>query len=101
MKDNVGYEKLSPEEYERLTILIEEIGEVLQVIGKIQKHGYEASFEGIDYDNREQLEVELGHLNFAILLLNSKGDINLENIAVNAERKNKNIWKYLNYNTEL
>lgn len=95
-----GYEINSPEQYERISIIIEEIGEVLQVLGKIQKHGFKASFEGIDYDNKADLEIELGHVLFAISLMIAEGDIDFENISVSQEMKSKNIWKYLNFNRE-
>lgn len=35
------YNELTPEEHERLSLLMEECGEVVQIIGKIFRHGYE------------------------------------------------------------
>jgi NTP pyrophosphatase (non-canonical NTP hydrolase) len=52
---------------ERLAILTEEIGEVLQVIGKIERHGYESSHpDRPENTNRDDLERELGHVQAAI-----------------------------------
>jgi hypothetical protein len=53
------FNKLNPAEAERLSLLLEECGEVLQIIGKIQRHGYGSS-------NRSLLEKELGHIMHAI-----------------------------------
>lgn len=36
------FNKLTPAEAERLTILAEECGEVIQCVGKILRHGYES-----------------------------------------------------------
>lgn len=93
-----GYDTMTPEEYERFSLLVEEIGEVLQIIGKIQRHGYHASFEGIEYDNRGDLETELGHLMFAIHLMAQRGDISTNNVERSMILKSHKVWKYLHYN---
>lgn len=44
---------LTPAEAERLAMLSEECGEVIQVIGKILRHGYDSKYGGLT--NREKL----------------------------------------------
>lgn len=38
-----NYNELTPGQTERLAILVEEAGEVLQICGKILRHGYDSS----------------------------------------------------------
>lgn len=47
-------------EAERLTLLIEECSEVIQAATKILRYGYQSHHPTGEYDNREQLEIELG-----------------------------------------
>ena len=95
-----GYDTMTPEEYERFSLFIEEVGETLQVIGKIQRHGYHASFEGIEYNNRGDLETKLGHLLFVISLMVSEGDICPEAIGKSQKLKSEMVWRYLHYNKD-
>lgn len=65
------FNKLSPAEAERLAMLAEECGEVIQAVGKILRHGYE-SFHPNDLfnghpkpgaeNNRDRLTHELADL---------------------------------------
>jgi len=55
------FNELSPGQAERLAILLEECGEVVQICGKILRHGYE-SYHPKDYfetSNRELLRDEI------------------------------------------
>jgi hypothetical protein len=65
---------LSAAEAERLALLLEELGEAQQVIGKILRHGYESinplkNPEQLPPTNREMLERELGDALAAMDLL--------------------------------
>jgi NTP pyrophosphatase (non-canonical NTP hydrolase) len=57
------FNQLTPAEAERLAILAEEAGEIVQAVGKILRHGYE-SYHPDDprTSNRQHLERELGDL---------------------------------------
>lgn len=73
-----AFNKLTPAEAERLDYLTEELGEVLQAIGKIKRHGYE-SFNPDNPNhqgNRFDLERELTDVLKAIWLLYTNKDIN-------------------------
>ena len=61
---------------ERLALLLEECGEVQQIIGKILRHGYDSHHpENNLVNNRMLLEKELGDLQFAINLMVKKKDV--------------------------
>jgi NTP pyrophosphatase (non-canonical NTP hydrolase) len=72
------FNQLTPAEAERLALLLEECGEVVHMIGKIQRHGY-SSYSPNDPEkrtNRHLLELELGDLTSAIERLTRSKDIN-------------------------
>jgi len=50
---------LSPAEAERLAMLAEEAGEVIQAIGKVLRHGYASTHPDGGADNRAQLHREV------------------------------------------
>jgi len=57
------FNQLTPAEAERLAMLAEECAEVIQVVGKILRHGYESYHpETPDITNRELLGKELSDL---------------------------------------
>ncbi|MGH7166790.1 MAG: hypothetical protein ACREIS_14820 [Nitrospiraceae bacterium] len=83
---------LSPAETERLAILMEEMGEALQAVGKILRHGYESTnplLPGSD-TNRTDLAHELGDVSAAIQLLMME---DVEKLMVRAFKRAK-IMKY-------
>ena len=55
---------LSPAEAEGLAILMEEMGEAQQVIGKILRHGYDSYHpdDPEETSNRTLLAIEMGHV---------------------------------------
>lgn len=71
------FNKLTPAEAERLAMLAEEAGEIVQIVGKILRHGYE-SFHPKDMTrtpNRELLAKELGDLEAVHDLMELAGDV--------------------------
>lgn len=73
----MAFNKLTNQETERLDILTEELGEVIQIISKIKRHGYE-SYHPLDKDkisNRKLLEKELGDVLHAVRLMNAYNDL--------------------------
>ncbi|TCT37448.1 hypothetical protein [Martelella mediterranea] len=75
------YNKLSPAEAERLAMLAEEAGEIVQIVGKILRHGYE-SFHPADpaTSNRDLLMKELRDFVVVYTLMAQGGDICLATI---------------------
>jgi hypothetical protein len=83
---------LSESEAERLAILIEECGEVVQAACKTLRHGYEstnskAAIGRQGETNREALERELGDLSHTVNRMGDADDINQSAIASRAESK--------------
>jgi hypothetical protein len=91
---------LTPAEHERLAILAEECAEVIQVIGKIMRHGYE-SYHPDDEDcknsNRRLLEKELGHVDAELRVMLKAGDLEIYNIKASAKKKAETIKPYLHH----
>lgn len=68
---NKNFNSLSSAQTERLALLTEEMGESLQAIGKVLRHGYNAvdPITRTIYDNRKNLSMELGQVSHAMALL--------------------------------
>lgn len=92
------FNKLSPAELERLSILAEECAEVIQVIGKIQRHGYESCHPNGGPNNRRLLTREIGDVKAAITLLVEGHDVDEELISDSRREKLFNIPQYLHHN---
>jgi hypothetical protein len=84
-----NFNQLTPAETERLSILAEECAEVIQIVQKIQRHGYE-SYNPLKFmhkTNRILLEEELGHVKAALFLLEDANDIKGVNVLLSSEAK--------------
>ncbi len=87
---------LTPAQTERLAKLGEELGEVQQVIGKVFLHGYLAvDPQGNVYDNKSDLERELGDVQAAVRLLTRSGDLNRASIVNQNRKKLRTITRYM------
>lgn len=84
---------------ERLAILAEECGEVIQAVGKILRHGYENDWLASRHlsSNRQHLEEELGNVLYAVELLRGSNDISIDAVVAHAEEKKESIKPYLYY----
>jgi NTP pyrophosphatase (non-canonical NTP hydrolase) len=95
------FNDLTPAEAERLALLAEECGEVIQVIGKILRHGYD-SYNPHDPDagnNRMLLEKEIGDLSATIDIMRWERDVRDKGIHDAADRKLKRISQWLHHQT--
>lgn len=92
------FNKLTEPELERLSLLAEECAEVIQVIGKILRHGYESysPFDEAMTSNRALLEKEVGHVQCAVALM-AVHDICGSKINNSAEEKAKSVRRYLHH----
>ena len=88
---------LSPAEVERLAILSEECGEVVQAIGKILRHGWESKYDN-GRTNREQLEIEIADVALWTQLLIDSKDISVASLEDATNAKLKRVNNYLHYN---
>lgn len=98
--DDTYFNKLTPAEAERLALLLEELGETLQAIGKIQRHGYESKnpHDPSSVTNRMQLARELGDVQAAITIMTRNNDISTSEIREWYDSKLKKINQYLHHN---
>lgn len=70
------FNKLTPAQAERLAMLSEECGEVIQIIGKIQRHGYNSSHPSDPLTpNVRLLEKEIADVLGVHLAMIRSGDI--------------------------
>jgi len=90
---------LSKSQIERLSLLLEELGEAQQWIGKILRHGYD-SYDPTNQrqgDNKQLLEKELGDVLFAIELLAATDDLDEELIDDHRIAKARKVWQWLHH----
>ena len=75
MSDEKHHNGLTPAEAERLAMLAEEAGEIVQVVGKILRHGYE-SFHPLqpEVSNRTLLSSEIADMLGVIALIHNDLD---------------------------
>lgn len=91
------FNDLSPALAERLAILSEECGEIVQIIGKTQRHGIESRHPDGGPTNRQLLEKELGDAYAALLLLTRAGDVNPETISIHKDLKLKRLPNWVHH----
>lgn len=91
--------QFTAQQYERLGILCEELGEALQALGKAQRHGFYSSnpHRPDDGDNQMQLERELGHVVAAMSMLSEVTGLSLERISKHCEDKKRTVQKWLHF----
>lgn len=94
------FNRLSPEEAERLALLLEELGEAQQAIGKILRHGYGSRHPDGGPTNREALEREMGDVLAALDLLVAAEDLDGgQAIVYHRRQKAGKVGKYLHHAT--
>ena len=92
------FNRLSPAETERLALLLEELGEVQQVIGKILRYGYNSVHPNGGPNNRDLLAIELGDVKAALVLMEYSEDLCSNLIHESMYSKLHKINKYLHHN---
>ena len=102
-----NFNKLTDAELERLSMLSEECGEVMQAIGKILRHGYEDTHpNNIDADgkvinkdavNRNDLEKEMGDVLGLINYMTEMGDVKQNAVTNSMITKIERSSKYMHH----
>ena len=94
-----NFNNLTPAETERLAILVEECGEVVQIGMKILRHGYQNHHpeDPEKQSNRMLLAGELGHVIYAIKTMIKEKDVSGMGIDLSDEKKSESIKKYLHH----
>lgn len=85
------------ESMERMGMLVQAMGKASQTISKTLLHGYETSFNGIDYNNRVDLMREIGDVQAGIDLLVDAGDLDPEIIEAQRGLKRQSITRYMQH----
>ena len=91
------FNQLTPAEAERLALAMEEMGEAIQAIGKILRHGYESRHPSGGPTNRQALECELGDVYAAIGMLCDSGDTDIQQITSAMLAKDQSVQRYLHH----
>lgn len=93
------FNNLTPAEAERLALLSEECGEVVQIVGKILRHGWDSYHPDrpAGLTNRGMLQKEMGDVRAAMIILCEAGDTIKEQVHEYADEKLKKIGKYLHH----
>ena len=91
--------ELTEAQTERLAILLEELGEAQQAIGKILRHGYHSWDPTVvsNCTNIDDLVKELGDVIYAIEFLCSSGDLDYKAIQRRSSEKCEKIKPYLHH----
>jgi len=98
MNQTKHYNNLTPAEAERLALVAEEAGEVLQAVGKVLRHGYDNFNPKTGLTNREALSQEVGDLLAVIALAGERGDINASIVSKFKDEKLIKAKPYLRHN---
>lgn len=95
----MSFNKLTPEQAERLALLAEECGELVQAIGKVLRHGYDSHdpTNPNHRGNRDDVAKECGDVCFAVCLLGDAGDISNSVRDYYFSEKEKSVGKYLHH----
>ena len=100
MASEAHFNKLTAGEDERLAFLTEELGETLQAIGKVQRHGYESKDPTLSEPkptNRCTLGQELGNVFAAVHLLVIAGDLDYATIEAWRDRKLASVGPWMHH----
>ena len=102
MKTTKHFNQLTEAEQERLVILVEECGEVIQAACKILRHGFASTNPTVPNSetNRQALERELGDLGHAVRRMEAAADVNPLVITARAASKPERILPYLHHQSE-
>jgi NTP pyrophosphatase (non-canonical NTP hydrolase) len=89
--------QLLPAQLERLALLIEEMGETIQVVGKILRFGYNEGHPARFTTNKSDLEKELGHVMSAVARLQSATEVDYETVVNHQVEKSISAKKFLRH----
>ena len=92
-----SFNSLGPAEAERLAMLVEECGEVIQAAGKILRHGYDSEHPETGVSNLEALERELSDVLAVMSLMAAAYDINEGSVNDNLQGSIERRMKYAHH----
>lgn len=92
-----SFNRLSFAEAERLALLAEECGEVIQAIGKVLRHGYASTHPDFVNNNRNHLAQEIGQVMHVVDKMCECGDVDPVVIAAARSTKAESKRPYIHY----
>ena len=94
---------LSEAEAERLALLAEECGEVIQAVSKVLHHGYESRNPKVPFSlrNRDLLANELGHVMHAMQRMIEARDFRQLDLELSQNEKSRSIGQWLHHQADL
>ncbi len=95
-----SFNQLSPAQVERLALLAEEMGEAIQAIGKVLRHGLDNYHPHGGPLNRTRLEFEMGDVLQALDMLVDAGDLSMPVILEHQAEKKAKVSKHLHHQEE-
>jgi NTP pyrophosphatase (non-canonical NTP hydrolase) len=97
MSEMKHFNGLTPAEAERLAILAEECGEIVQIVMKALRHGLDFHHPDTGETNRLAIAREIGDLNAIVWRLVSAGDLDSGIMADSAESKNAKLPRWTHH----
>ena len=96
---NEHFNQLTPAEAERLALLLEEMGEAQQMIGKVLRHGYYSFHPKDDSEtvNAALLAKEMGDVQAALKMMFDADDISKDLVNEAKSKKLKAVQRYLHH----
>lgn len=95
------FNQLTPAEAERLALMAEECAEVIQVVGKILRHGYDSRHPAGGATNRLLLQKELGDVLASTTMLRNAGDVSGEALEQAAHAKMHSVLQWVHHQDPL
>jgi NTP pyrophosphatase (non-canonical NTP hydrolase) len=89
------FQKPNAAERERIDLMQEECAEVIQILSKIKRFGFDDTKPGQPLTNRERLEEELGHVLNMFEMMVRRGDVEPDMVEQSKTTKAANIYMWL------
>ncbi|CAJ3245003.1 hypothetical protein [Burkholderia pseudomallei] len=91
--------RLNEAEAERLALLAQQMGQAIDALGKILRHGYESTHPLTPQGptNRDLLEKEIAHVLVAARLMFDAGDIRRVPCDIYEQEKREELHRYLHH----
>lgn len=87
-------------EVERLVLLAEEAGEVVQAVAKVLRHGYGSFHPRRKVNNQESLSREIADFGAVVQMMVEAGDIDMGELRRMEKSKRKRVLKYTYHQAE-
>ena len=91
------FNKLTPTQHEAIALLLEEAGEVVQICGKILRHGLRSRHPDSYVLNRDELGKECGDFAAALAIAIDTGVVSEDVVKQQQPRKLENVQRWLHH----